>query len=225
MKQRHANIHGVVRPKTYDANLRAGLVRAAADRMAVGGPDGISLRELAANQGTSTNAIYAMFGGKSQLVAAVLDEADASFTAAQREALGEGNTIADLHRLAFAYREWALQNPTLYAAMFGHSGLVSVHQGELVASGRTPESMGPLLHIVGNLIVGGRLRDEGVLPVATSLWACVHGIVSLEIAVWAGTAVAESLFLTHLVSLEHGWMTALGRAESRALRGAGPEET
>ena len=85
----------MVRPKTYDEQLRAGLVRAAADRIAVSGAHGLSLRELAADQGTSTNAIYVMFGGKSQLVDAVLAQADAGFTHAQREALGAGRTLAD----------------------------------------------------------------------------------------------------------------------------------
>ena len=70
----------MARPRTYDADLRAALVAAAAAQIAAGGPTGLSLRALAAQVGTSTNAIYAMFGGKPELIGAVLEAADESFT-------------------------------------------------------------------------------------------------------------------------------------------------
>lgn len=206
----------MVRPKTYDEQLRAGLVRAAADRIAVNGAHGLSLRELAADQGTSTNAIYVMFGGKSQLVDAVLAQADAGFTHAQREALGAGRTLADLHRLGDAYRTWACANPAFYAAMFSHAGLAGGDSPQ-ARTGDTPESMGPILTVIERLIADGLVRDGGVLPVATSVWAAVHGIVSLEIALWAGSPGADQIFATHMEAVERGWLTPRGQDEARRL--------
>ena len=119
-----ASVDNVARPRTYDADLRAALVAAAAAQIAAGGPTGLSLRALAAQVGTSTNAIYAMFGGKPELIGAVLEAADESFTRAQRQALGAGTTLADLRRLRHDYRDWALAHPTLFSAMFGDQQLL-----------------------------------------------------------------------------------------------------
>lgn len=209
----------MVRPKTYDDDLRAGLVAATAERMAAAGADGISLRDIARARGTSTNAIYAIFGGKAELVAAVIAEADASFTRTQQEAAGQGRTVLDLRRLGVAYREWALANPTFYTAMFGHQGLVHGHDLLPPRSAEPPASMEPVLTVVGNLIASGHVIDAGgPLPVATSIWAATHGVVSLEIAVWEGTPMADAIFEVHMGSIERGWFTPLGLAQAEELR-------
>ena len=79
----------------------------------------MSLRELAQSQGTSTSAIYTIFGGKAELIEAIVREAHDSFSAAQREALGAGDSLECLQRLGMAYRRWALDHSSLYLVMFG----------------------------------------------------------------------------------------------------------
>nr|WP_083876148.1 TetR/AcrR family transcriptional regulator [Kineosphaera limosa] len=152
----------------YDEQLRGALLRAAADRLAAGGVDGLSLRELAASLGTSTNAVYSMFGGKAELVVAVLQQAVDGFSAAQLEAMGQANSVADLRRMGSAYRAWALANPAFYAAMFGHSALSSARPAS--ERDQMPESAAPLLTVVANLIDSGDIR-----PAPSCWWPPASG--------------------------------------------------
>jgi AcrR family transcriptional regulator len=63
------------RPKEHDEETRAAL-RAAAERLvAEGGADALSVRRAAAEVGTTTRAVYSLFGSKEGLVAAVAQTA------------------------------------------------------------------------------------------------------------------------------------------------------
>ncbi len=218
-----ASVDNVARPRTYDADLRAALVAAAAAQIAAGGPTGLSLRALAAQVGTSTNAIYAMFGGKPELIGAVLEAADESFTRAQRQALGAGTTLADLRRLGHDYRDWALAHPTLFSAMFGDQQLLgaAVPLERDIAEPRA--SIQPLLEVIGALIATGVFRDEDPMVVALSTWAGTHGGVALEMAFWPGAPFARDLFAAHIAASERGWLTPRGLELAEELAAAAPE--
>lgn len=63
------------RPKEHDDQTRMSL-RAAAERLvAEGGPDALSLRAVADEAGTTTRAVYSLFGSKDGLVAALAQTA------------------------------------------------------------------------------------------------------------------------------------------------------
>lgn len=65
----------VGRPREHDEDTRAAL-RAAAERLvADGGADALSVRSAAAEAGTTTRAVYSLFGSKEGLVAAVAQTA------------------------------------------------------------------------------------------------------------------------------------------------------
>jgi AcrR family transcriptional regulator len=65
----------VARPREHDEATRAAL-RAAAERLvAEGGADALSVRAAAAEAGTTTRAVYSLFGSKEGLVAAVAQTA------------------------------------------------------------------------------------------------------------------------------------------------------
>src|SRR5690625_6894120 len=64
----------MARPRPHDAALRATLVELASAAVSEGGSQGLSLRRLAAAAGTTTAAVYTLFGGRDGLVRAVVDE-------------------------------------------------------------------------------------------------------------------------------------------------------
>lgn len=162
------------------------------------GPEGLSLRSLASSQGTSTTAIYTMFGGKAGLLATVAAEADADLASAQREALGARGPLEDLRAIARAYRLWAIQNPGLYG---------------LVIGGRhTPHDV--LLEVVDALIDEHVFRDAAVQDVASSVWASVHGVVALELAAWESAPSAETYFELQLSAILRSWLRDARQAET-----------
>ena len=103
----------------YDEALRQGILEEATRRLRDAVPEKLGLRPLAASQGTSTTAIYTMFGGKSGLLAAVAVEADRSLAATLRGALRHDSLETDMRSLCRAYRRWALENEGLYALVVG----------------------------------------------------------------------------------------------------------
>lgn len=190
------------RPKKYDDALRRALVAATAEAIAAQGAEALAVRAVAEAAGTSTNAIYAIFGSRGGLVTAVLADATTSFTRAQRAALRGQEPLADLMALGHAYREWALANPSLYAVMFGDR-LPAPKDCE----GEPDDSMRPLLETVTWAIEAGAFRGGDVMTMATSIWAAIHGLVSLEAAGRLGPRppMAE-LFPEHLHAIAAYWL-------------------
>jgi AcrR family transcriptional regulator len=185
----------------YDAGLRLRLVELAAERLADAGPEGLSLRRLADRAGTSTNAVYTIFGGKAGLVSAAVEAAFAGFNAAQRAVPKTDDPVADLLELGLAYRGWAVANPALYGVMFGRRV-----QPERSVEDDVVQAILPLLDAISRAVESGFLRPLDPLLIATSVWAGVHGLVSLELAGLVRTPLPpEELYAEHLSAVMAHW--------------------
>ena len=192
------------RPKTYDDDLRRRLVCRAAEAIATHGPGGLALRPIAAAEGTSTTAVYSMFGGRAGLIAAVGQTASQGFVTAQRAVPVTDDPYEDLLTLGQGYRAWAIQNPALYQVM------MSPRDPTLASDGPMPQSAaaGPLFDVVLRLIAAGTFPDVFPPRIAGTIWASVHGFVMLELSgVFdvAGGAGLEVLYAAHLESIRRGW--------------------
>ncbi|WP_284979122.1 TetR-like C-terminal domain-containing protein [Arthrobacter sp. fls2-241-R2A-200] len=165
----------MARPIVHDQRVREQLLAVTAELVDREGPARVTLRDVAAAAETSTTAIYSLFGGKSQLLTAAVDDGFRSFGESQRRAAGDG-----LRGLGLAYRTWALAHPALYRLMFG--GALTAYVG----CSPTPEVAGdailPLVDAVTAAQTAGRLRTESPEMVAMAIWGQVHGLVSLELA-------------------------------------------
>ena len=193
------------RPKVYDDDLRRRLVARAAAGMAEAGIDSLSLRALALAEDTSTNAVYALFGSKDDLIDAVLEAAASGFTAAQASVPTTGDPLANLVALGHAYRSWVMANPALYSVLMGGRDPAAGHRGD----GWTPDrTAGPLLAGVRRALEQGALVADDPWQVALTLWAGVHGMVSLEAALWGDLPVAERdrRFDEHIYALACRWI-------------------
>src|SRR5439155_14458417 len=85
------------------------------------GPKALSLRKLAADAGTSTTAVYSLFGSKPDLVNALYAEGFRRFGTRLAAVPHTGDAAPALVRLGIAYRESALADPHPYAIMFTRS--------------------------------------------------------------------------------------------------------
>lgn len=167
----------MARPATYDDSLRSRLLDVTAELVDRKGSERISLRDIAQQAGTSTSAIYALFGGKAELLVAVIEHGFASFGSSQAETEPEG-----LRALGLAYRAWARANPALYRLMFG--GAI-IDTGDCAPDAEvTSSALSPLARSLA-----ARVPAEEVMPAAMTVWAQVHGAVSLELAAVAPEVV------------------------------------
>jgi AcrR family transcriptional regulator len=161
----------MVRPKVHDEALRGRLLEHAGATLSAGGLAALSLRTLARDCGTSTTAVYSLFGGKGALLAAVLDEAFRRFSTHLGAVVPGDDPVADLVRLGAAYRLGALADPHLFDAMF---------TGELPPVG-AQAALGPMRELVEQAVQDKALRpDLDPATAAVTLWSAVHGWVSLQ---------------------------------------------
>jgi AcrR family transcriptional regulator len=157
------------------------LLDAAAETVSTQGVTVLSLRTLAARAGTSTSAVYALFGGRPQLLNALFVRAFTGFGASQNAVAVTADPLADLVGLGHAYRDWALSNRHLYAIMFG-GALTGIEPDEADLE-ECRSTMDPLLSAVSRGLDAGLLGHAPAESIALAIWSAVHGAVSLETTV------------------------------------------
>lgn len=169
-----------VSPRQADPHLGTHLVEVAARLLAEEGPKALSTRRLAAEAGTSTMAVYTRFGGKSDLVRAMVRE---GFTLLNRRMTEVGETsdpVADVAALGWAYRDNALAHSHLYGVMFGGTGL-----GDFALTDEDRQhgryTLAILVHAVARCMELERFRPGDAQLVAHQMWIGLHGLVTLEL--------------------------------------------
>lgn len=158
----------------HDDALRTRLLDAAAAIVFDRGIDALSLRRLAAAAGTSTTAVYSLFGNKAGLVESLYEEATRRFAARLASVEPTPDPAADMLRLGLAYRDYALHDPHLYTIMFAGRAKRSTPR----ASGAT---IAPLVDAVRRGQAAGQLAAGPPERIALACWGVAHGLVSLEL--------------------------------------------
>lgn len=167
------------RPRVHDDGLRARLLAEAGRTVNTAGIAALSLRFLAAQVGTSTSAVYSLFGGKSELLGALYEEAFAQFGAAQRAVPVTGDAVTDFTALGRAYWTWATAHPDLYQVLFSRAlGDLEPTPAQAAAAASTIE---PLSELVHSAVAGGAMAGDPT-AITFAIWAAVHGAVSLVLA-------------------------------------------
>jgi AcrR family transcriptional regulator len=168
--------------KPQHVELAARLIDEAGRILAAEGVGALTLRKLAARSGTTTMAVYTLFGDKHGLLAAMHNEGFARLGAATERAVAdaEDDPIAALAALGLAYREAALANPHLYNLMFG--GAVPGFVPDEASQAAADSTYQPLVMAVQRCLDAGRLAGADAEQIASYLWSVSHGVVSLEIS-------------------------------------------
>jgi AcrR family transcriptional regulator len=169
------------------------------------GLQSLSVRNLAAEVGTSTMAVYTHFGGMTGVIEAVANEAFSRFGDALTDAEETDDPVADFFVMGAAYRRFALANPQRYQLIFGAAAPTSVagsrtdvtSTGSATDRSESAASFEALRNAVRRMIAAGRIRDDGELNIAGRLWSLVHGAVMLELAGFFGH---EGHGLTHVLA-------------------------
>jgi AcrR family transcriptional regulator len=207
----------MARPRLHDENLRLRLLENAGRLVTEHGVQGLSLRTLAVQSDTSTTAIYSLFGGKTGLLGALFDEAFESFGASQRAVPVSGNPVNDLARLGRAYWDWARLHPQLYGVMFSQA-LAGVERTPQQAA-KAEATMQPLAAVVDAAVDSGLLAGDRS-TITFSVWAAVHGVVSLTLADCAppDEKVRTVLFIATAEAIVRGWTRTSQRSAGPNLR-------
>ena len=141
------------------------------------GPDGVTMRQLAAELGVSSMTPYRYFKDKDAILAAVRRRAFTKFAAAMEEA----TKAAGGGQPGEAYLDFALKNPSAYRMMFD-TYQPTFHE--------YPDLLAAMERARATMTAGWKqLAEKGALPAGLDLdlvghlhWSAMHGAVMLELA-------------------------------------------
>ena len=166
--------------RSHDDTSEA-LLAAAHRLLADSGPDALTVRRIATEASMSTMNVYSRFGGKDGVIDELYADGFRRLVTAIDAVPTTDDVPGDLERVAAAYRNFAVENPTYYAIMF-RSSVHGFHPSE------TSVELGlrGLTSFVERVRAG---RDRGLIVadendsdvIAGWLWATCHGLVSLEL--------------------------------------------
>jgi AcrR family transcriptional regulator len=178
----------VPRAKQRTPELRDHVLQVAVGILAAGGPTGFTTRKVAQQAGTSTPAVYELFGDKAGLVREMFF---AGFRLLQSQfgPLAEsGDPLGDLAAVIKAFRTFACANPALAELIFARP-FADFDPGpaELEAGRAVREFIvARVRRAAGAGLLGGAETD-----IAHVLLALAQGLAAQENAGWLGTSEAS----------------------------------
>ena len=168
------------RPREHDEETGERLLEAAERVSASDGWEAVTVRRVAEEAGTSTRAVYALFGSKEGLEHAMHEAMFLRLRDLSQGRERKEDPRRDLIELALAYRRWATERPQRYAIaihrFLGPQAAPRSDEGLAVARAALEE--------VRQAVT--RCHDAGLLPgrdvedVVVHVRAVVHGLAEFE---------------------------------------------
>ena len=159
------------------------VIRGATDLLAeVGDVQALTMRAVAGASGVTPPSVYRHFADKEALVRTVITRRFDEFTGVLHTAAAAAGDepVSRLEAISRAYVRWGLEEPGHYRVLFsaanaGPAGLRLDDEAEHPGAG----SYRMLVEAVTACLPAS--RRNAALPLATELWASLHGIVDLRI--------------------------------------------
>jgi AcrR family transcriptional regulator len=166
------------RPREHDERTAAALLAAAERAVAEGGPEALSVRGVAGEVGTTTRAVYSLFGSKDGLIAALGVQAFDFL----RDGLGAlaqtDDPAADLVETGLVFRRLAIERPALYSIGVERD-LPGLPPWQPVCAA-ADAAFDVLLEHVARLGRAGLLGDQSVHAATLQFHALCEGLATLE---------------------------------------------
>ena len=156
------------------AKVRAAMTRAAAELLTEEGYDGVTLAKVGKQVGFTTTNVYRYFESKDDLIYAAVEDAFVAFGARLEQAKqSTPDPLERIHSLGRAYLEFAADHPVAYHLMF----VDETDFGEREIPG--VDKLRYLTEAVAEGVTLGQVRNSDVTAMADTLWALLHGVVTL----------------------------------------------
>jgi len=189
-----------VTTRTPSKHIRRGVLDAAVALLEATGPDGLTVRALAAGAGVAPMAIYNHFEGLNGVIDALWCEGFRGLYAAIAQHTDDAD--GDLVRAGEAYRRYALEHRGLYLVMFLHrfKNFVPSDEGVTAAT----EAFGALETLVRRAQAAGTVHAGDPDEVARLIWSAVHGFVAIELMGEPEAADLNRSYAAHLAMIRRG---------------------
>lgn len=144
------------------------------------GPEGVTMRAVAAQAGLSATAIYRHFAHKDALLKRVIkEEYDVFLTYVGSAATGR-RAGDRLRATCDRYLDFALEHPRAYQLLFVSPHGISIDRYPSDFKSGRSRGFGALRALVAECMAEGTVRDGDATDVALDLYAHMHGVVMLH---------------------------------------------
>jgi AcrR family transcriptional regulator len=158
----------------------------------------VSMREVAAAAGVTPPAIYLHFADKAELMVAVCQREFGAFDRFVEAAIASiEDPVERLRERGRAYVRFGIEHPEQYRILFMDRTMPLPMPAMDAATG-----FGHLVANVEEAIASGGLAPGDPLVMSSGLWAVVHGITSLTIAVPGFPVVGLETLVEHLLDVQ-----------------------
>lgn len=165
---------------------REKIIEAARELFVEKGYEGVSMRQIANKIEYTPTTIYGHFQDKEQLFLEICHQDFAKLATSFLKVAKIADPIERLRKLGQAYVEFGLENPNHYRTMFmTQRPPVPEEMNRLMGKGNPEEDAYEFLRgIVAEAMQAGAFREElkDLDLIAQTVWAGVHGVISLQIA-------------------------------------------
>jgi AcrR family transcriptional regulator len=165
--------------------LRQQILDAARDILAREGYEGLSMRKVARRIDYSPTAIYLHFRDRDDLVFCVCEQLMGGLAAELEQVVDRhADPLVALKKGLRRYVEFGLTHPQHYQAMFGipHGRVAEKDAPYEEAATLARQAFGFLPRLVGECVNQKKLAKVDVRTASCALWAGIHGMTSLLIA-------------------------------------------
>ena len=208
------------RPREHDERTRAALRTAAERLIAQGGITAFSVRAVAEEVGTTTRAVYSLFGSKDGLLVDALAQSAFDFLADGIDELVEtDDPVADLIAVGVpVFRRLVVEHPALYRIAFQR--IVPGFQAGPEVTAARQRAWTRLVAKTQRLAEGGLLRQRSATQAAVEFNAMLEGLANAELR---GTSLRllpegaeEETWYNALTTLTQGFSAGRRRDRRRA---------
>ncbi|MDX1591793.1 MAG: TetR/AcrR family transcriptional regulator [Balneolaceae bacterium] len=188
-------------------SLRQEIIIVSKELLLKGGFAQLSMRKIAKKAGVTATSIYLYFKNKDELLLALVEESIEKLTAVLKDALDpSAGPVEQLEKLAAAYVQYALDNPQEYEIIY------MVRPEEMPKYPREKfQHVREIYELIASIIQSG--NEQHVLDVddpmisAYTIWAQLHGVVSVVLSRRLDTRIPKQPFLKHAIDqIIHGFI-------------------
>jgi AcrR family transcriptional regulator len=182
--------------------LRKTVVNAAEQVLLTEDAPAVTVRRVAAQLGCSTTVIYNVFGSKDGLANALYQQGCQYLYATLARVASDTAPREYLLALAWAYWDFAQQNPQYYKLMF--HGTLPEFTPTAASLHDVATAIGLVVDALQRYQQAELLRSDDVMPIAQMVWAALHGVIHLFFAGHFGNLeAAQAIYAQTATTLIH----------------------
>lgn len=202
------------KPKSSEdrETLRASIIDAARSLFVERGIEAVSMREIARKINYSATTLYHHFADKDALLQAVCDEDFLALAESMRKIMQISDHVARIRAFSEKYSEFALRFPNHYRLLFmTPRAACNLDLTRIEKDNTEHDAYAQLKLVVKAGFDAGLFKAEltDINLIAQTLWASIHGVCSLQIALGNETWVEWRAVQTRLTVMQDAILQGL----------------